>query len=193
AVAADDFLVSLVVAPGQGGGRVRYQTIGSGSTQRTVVEWTGVAHFTPNPPDSNTFQAILYANGNIEYRYGVMTGPEITPTGGTAGFGYIRGIESESGVGSIDLSGPNGEQTAPVAGSTVFFTYNSDPGNLCPSGPTCACDFNANGSLNSQDFFDFLAAFFTAAPGSDFNGDMVVNSQDFFDFLACFFAPPPGC
>ena len=31
---------------------------------------------------------------------------------------------------------------------------------------------------------------FATDPGADFNGDHVVNSQDFFDFLTAFFA---GC
>ncbi|MGE3107858.1 MAG: agmatine deiminase family protein [Phycisphaerales bacterium] len=52
----------------------------------------------------------------------------------------------------------------------------------------CPGDYNASGSVDSQDLFDFLTAFFGAA--GDFNGDATTNSQDFFDFLAAFFA---GC
>jgi len=52
----------------------------------------------------------------------------------------------------------------------------------------CPCDWNSDAFLNSQDFFDFLAAFFSN--NADFNNDGLTNSQDFFDFLGCFFA---GC
>ncbi len=54
----------------------------------------------------------------------------------------------------------------------------------------CAADFNCDAAVNSQDFFDFLTAFFASSPDADFNADKVVNSQDFFDFLTAFF---DGC
>ncbi|MBC7771898.1 MAG: hypothetical protein H7210_05345 [Pyrinomonadaceae bacterium] len=65
--------------------------------------------------------------------------------------------------------------------------------NCPPPVPTCPCNFNSDGFLNSQDFFEFLTAFFTSAPEADYNEDTFINSQDFFDFLSCFFAPPATC
>ncbi len=56
----------------------------------------------------------------------------------------------------------------------------------------CQADFNTDGFVNSQDFFDFITNFLSTppGPGADFNADGFVNSQDFFDFLTVLFA---GC
>ncbi len=47
-------------------------------------------------------------------------------------------------------------------------------------------DFNRDGAIGSQDFFDFLSAFFAGEPAADFNRDSTINSQDFFSFLTTF-------
>jgi hypothetical protein len=61
---------------------------------------------------------------------------------------------------------------------------------LVPCLAECAADVNYDGAINSQDFFNFLTAFFQQEPEADFNADGAINSQDFFDFLAAFFE---GC
>jgi probable HAF family extracellular repeat protein len=61
---------------------------------------------------------------------------------------------------------------------------------LATLGGPCRADFNRDGVTNSQDFFDFLAAFFAHDPAADNNNDGGVTTEDFFDFLEAFFA---GC
>jgi hypothetical protein len=112
-------------------------------------------------------------------------GPISCPSGGS-GFAFATPINSPSV--NIGVHGCPGVQHWPVrcivsntCGSTA-----SAPATLT----ICPADFNCSGALDSQDFFDFLTAFFGAAPSADFNGDGAINSQDFFDFLTAFFA---GC
>jgi hypothetical protein len=101
-------------------------------------------------------------------------------------------------LGTVTLSGENiffGNADVNASSSTdvndfaLLFTLID---NIVVTGP-CPCDFNTDGALNSQDFFDFLVAFFAQDASADFNNDTLVNSQDFFDFLGCFFSPPKGC
>lgn len=55
---------------------------------------------------------------------------------------------------------------------------------------SCPADFNSDSFVNSQDFFEFLDAFFDQRAAADFAPDGTINSQDFFNFLSVFFA---GC
>lgn len=51
----------------------------------------------------------------------------------------------------------------------------------------CPGDFNTDGILNSQDFFDFLGAFFALLPDADFDDSGTVDTADFFAYLDAFF------
>jgi hypothetical protein len=71
---------------------------------------------------------------------------------------------------------------------------NSNTANISATGTriACACDTNANGSLDVQDIFDYLNLWFAGSPSADFNGGGL-TVQDIFDFLACWFSRPAGC
>ncbi len=112
----------------------------------------------------------------------------LTPAGGAISLGvaavFATGAHPEqfaagdmNGNGAVDLAVPNRDA------NTTSILLNGTV-------PPCRPDINRDGVLNSQDFFDFLTAFFAGAPAADFNADGLTNSQDFFDFLTAFFA---GC
>jgi serine protease len=55
---------------------------------------------------------------------------------------------------------------------------------------SCIADFNADGTVNSRDFVDYLNAFVAGDPSADVNADGTVDSRDFTMFLNEFRA---GC
>ncbi len=55
------------------GGQVRTQSMGAGATQRFVISWIGVPHWSL-AGTVVTFQIALFANGTIRIQYGTMTG-----------------------------------------------------------------------------------------------------------------------
>jgi hypothetical protein len=97
--------------------------------------------------------------------------------------------EPTYGVDNFAALSP-GYPTAPLG---MWFSYWTDAGPATfglveVTNPACPCDWNFDGRTNSQDFFDFLTAFFSTS--ADFNCSGSTNSQDYFDFVTCFFS---GC
>jgi hypothetical protein len=112
-------------------------------------------------------------------------GPIACPGGGS-GFAFATPLFGNPVT--IGVHGCQGVQHWPIRCivSNPCGSVTSDETTLT----ICPADFNCDGSRNSQDFFDFLGAFFAGTPDADFNGDGTINSQDFFDFISVFFA---GC
>ncbi|MGE3109046.1 MAG: GC-type dockerin domain-anchored protein [Phycisphaerales bacterium] len=97
----------------------------------------------------------------------------------------VSGCFNQSIVDNVRVT-PSGTYVIRVGGnsSTAFGT-----GTLTLSF-ICLADYNRDGAVTSQDFFDFIVAFFNGDVAADINGDLAVNSQDFFDFITLFFS---GC
>ncbi|MGE3109201.1 MAG: S8 family serine peptidase [Phycisphaerales bacterium] len=72
-------------------------------------------------------------------------------------------------------------------GPLAFFSADADQNGVPDECPMCPADYNHDGVVTSQDFFNFIADFFSAS--ADFNHDGSTTSQDFFDFLGAFFTP----
>ena len=74
----------------------------------------------------------------------------------------IEVVEASSGFEALRLL-PRGPYDCVVTDSSGAGSVRSDPAGLSVV-PSCGADFNRDGSADSQDFFDFLVAFFTGCP-----------------------------
>jgi hypothetical protein len=147
------------------------------------------------PGGSAGFTVIAEGSGPFSYQWQLQTAPDTwqtlgndpfpLPCGGGA-FAYAAPLNSANvQIGIRPCPGVTRYQIrAVISNDCGSVTSNEATYTICPA------DFNCDNAVSSQDFFDFLTAFFAADPHSDFNADGVFNSQDFFDFLTAFFA---GC
>lgn len=107
-----------------------------------------------------------------------------------AGIPIIRGANAEATAAILSSDGASLIASARFVPTQNLDSYRVGITRLGDLPPACAADFNNDGVTNSQDYFDFMTAFFAGAPEADFNADGSVNSQDFFDFVSGFFV---GC
>ncbi|MFO0830536.1 MAG: proprotein convertase P-domain-containing protein [Phycisphaerales bacterium] len=138
----------------------------STANHRVVISWQGVAAFANTTPD-NTFQVILYENGNAEFRYGTIL-PEAPAGDYTIGYENIDGTDG----GSIDASTLGGGNT----GLTLTAT------NTNPCGPQCdSIDFNGDTLFpDTQDITDFIAVFGGSPCPTGTCGDIDFNNDGLF-------------
>ncbi len=122
--------------------------------------------------DSVTFSAQAEGSSPLMYRWRRAGQP--IPGATTRNFTIASVAESDAGDYDVMVTNTCGVTTSETATLTII--------------DSCACDWDDSGDLSSQDFFDFLAAFFNG--DADFNASGSTDSQDFFDFLDCFFG---GC
>jgi len=79
-----------------------------------------------------------------------------------------------------------------ILDSVAFITNLRTGTGTVGTGPSddCRTDFDGSGTINVQDIFDFLTAWFDGERDADFNGSHAIEVQDIFAFLAAWFA---GC
>ncbi len=99
----------------------------------------------------------------------------------------IAGGGSVTTGGGFRLTATIGQSTSGAAASIGVGGSTSVSSGFLAGFTGCLSDFNGDCAVSSQDFFDFLNAFFTGNPAADLNRDQSVGSQDFFDYLAAFF------
>ncbi len=137
----------------------------------TALNFLGGGYINPTFSYYTTFGGYLYVSGWMADQYENGHGGLASASAQYPAFDAHWSIEAATDPATVPMF--NG-----------VWLWRALPGGPCPA------DFNNSGVADSQDFFDFVTAFFADDPAADFNADMGVNSQDFFDFVAAFFE---GC
>lgn len=174
------------------GGQCYVQTLGTaGVDQRMIVQWNGVPRY--GQTDANTFQAVLFENGSIEFRYSTITPVADVGPGGVAD--ATVGIENADGT--VALSFP-----ASTALSASSFRIDYAPGtpNCGPScswaADGCFADYDNSGGIDGDDVIFFFADWDAAGECADVDASGGVDGDDVISFFSAWDAGGigyPGC
>ncbi|GMU83659.1 MAG: hypothetical protein AMXMBFR47_35290 [Planctomycetota bacterium] len=147
------------------------------SPDRFIVQWNGVRHFGAATGE-NTFQAILYSSGDIDFRYGAMDTTFVNT--GTIG------VENGDGTVGLQLgASPNDPGTS---NSCIAITFEST-GDPC--GQTCLGDLDNDGDRDIADLAILLSQFGSSGGSftGDIDGDGDVDIGDLAQLLSVFGVP----
>jgi uncharacterized membrane protein len=86
----------------------------------------------------------------------------------------------------VDLQGAVLKRVDGLSADGSTFAGDSTRGAWILTLSPCTADFNSDFLVNSQDFFDFVTAFFAGDAAADFDQSGTVDSADFFAFLGAF-------
>ncbi len=189
-----------------------YDTSLGGSTSvlveasRAVFQWKNVQFF--GGGGDNTFQAILYADGNIDFRYGSLDGAASASTG----------VENAAGSAGTQIA-----QANVTSGSSHRLRPSIASGSCageganCPTPDPCAGsrrgDSNCDGVVDNGDIDCFVQALLDLSGGAwqacalaanpsctydfvctnDINGDTLVDNADIQAFVDCLLAGDDPC
>ncbi len=149
-------------------GQCYHATLGTpGIDQRFIVQWTDVPQF--GGTDSNTFQAVLFQDGAIELRYGIISVfTDIDATVGTENFD-----------GTVALSIPG----STILSNTSLRLGNTPGGPSCTGCAPCAADYNQDGGVDGTDIATFFPDWEASASCADVNLDGGIDGGDIEAFF----------
>jgi hypothetical protein len=130
--------------------------------------------------DNATFGVVAHGPGPLTYQWR-RNGVPLSPFAGdysgarTPNLTILGAAASDEAVYDVVITNACGD--TPSKGARLRIT-------------SCPADFNRDALVNSQDFFDYLTAFFTLDPRADFDASGAVDSADFFAFLGAWMG---GC
>lgn len=174
-----------------GGVPARGAAVWNGSAWSALGTGFGASTVENYPLAFTIFRDDLYAGGFFQESTG-GPGNSIARWNGSAWERLGDGLEPPSVFTMATLpASETRPETLAVGGN--FLVAGGRPSAFLAfytSRPCCPADANADGVVDSADFFLFVTRFMKLDPAADLNDDGTVNSRDFFDYLVAYFG---GC